>query len=269
METLLLANNVLTNISSSVFNATKRLQNLNLDSNRINLTSHNAFSGLRDLQLLSLRSNKLGYQLNPSTEEYDTVLENVSGADHIRLERRPVVLLSVEALDARQLPGLRTLDLGANPFSVILSKSSPFAKPSRNPYRVSGDAASTVESASMLQQSVTINASTSGLMEEEGEVWSKLQELRLDGCFIELIEASSFEGLISLSILRIHDNSLTVSEVSFRYTGCDACKVVVRREKESKTASEGVQRVRRGKRSSKDTLAFGFGQGNESAGYEC
>lgn len=231
METLLLANNVLTNISTSVFNATKRLQNLNLDSNRINLTSHNAFSGLRDLQLLSLRSNKLGYQLNPSTEEYDTVLENVSGADHIRLERRPVVLLSVEALDARQLPGLRTLDLGANPFSVILSKSSPFAKPSRNPYRLSE--ASTLESASMLQQSVSINASsTSGLMEEEDEVWSKLQELRLDACFIELIEASSFEGLISLSILRIHDNSLTVSEVSFRYTGCDACKVVVRREKE-------------------------------------
>lgn len=173
----MLTNNSLSNISSPLFFDLKRLERLHLQQNNISSTSEDSLNGLTSLKFLSLRDNKLGLEMNPSSQSY-SIFASIPSARHVYSDSRPVNLLSIEGLKSSILPNLTILDIGRNAFSGILHKFSPFAFDESSP---------------------------------ETSSWGKLAELKLDGCFIEFIEGSSFSGLISLSILRIHDNSLTVS----------------------------------------------------------
>lgn len=224
LEHLLLTNNSLRNLSSLLFHHLSRLETLTLENNPINATSRDSLKGLSKLQFLSLRNTDLGVELSPSSHEYNIILDKIPSARKVMQERRPVVILSVEALQASFLPNLTTLDLGRNRFSGIVGQYSPFASNQRVnddigdsrqrrhvfSFRDSNDA-QFAASISSSQDNIRGSSMMAPPSSSSLDSWTRLKEILLDGCAIEFIEASSFRGLVSLSILKIHDNSLTVS----------------------------------------------------------
>jgi hypothetical protein len=236
-----MSNNSLRNLSSQLFHHLNRLETLTLENNPINETSRDSLKGLSKLQFLSLRNSDLGVELSPNDVDYKTILDRIPSARKLQQERRAVVILSVEALQASFLPNLTTLDLGRNRFSGIIRQFSPFASnQGLNDEGIEGESRqrrhASLDSNAHFDASIpsshssfpiilqdnnrasssspsSIIASSSSPLDSSSSSWTRLKELLLDGCSIEFIEASSFKGLVSLSILRIHDNSLTVSKV--------------------------------------------------------
>lgn len=185
-------NNQLKNVSSNVFSHLTNLQVLNLSSNSIEIMSHNSFANLTKLKYLSLRQNKLGDQLSIFDENINDQIP-IDVVNNLKMQPYDRILsLTLIALDVIYLPNVHSIDLRHNKFHVILRSTSPFSTLRR------GKEFATVGSDHTLR------------------TWPKLEELSLDGCAMEFLQDGSFDGLISLSILRLNDNSLKVGNTTKR-----------------------------------------------------
>lgn len=198
LETLNLTNNRLQRISSATFSHLLSLKLLNLSSNSMQEVSSNAFANLANLTTLSLRDNELGRELKYEVSEDEQDDEN-NGQLIIPDEMKQVLRdsestvfhLSLSALDVMYLPHVQSIDLGHNVFQAILQSHSPFSTFKRRNRNTSSSATARVT---------------------QSAVWTHLKQLSLDGCAIEFLEKGSLDGLISLSILRLNNNSLKVRD---------------------------------------------------------
>lgn len=188
LKILQLNNNLLRNLTQSVFSHLTAVESINLANNKLRQLSVNAFSKLRNLRTLNLRNNELGVTIAPDSISYE-MIKQVLGIDSNYFDAPTV--LAIDALSPDNLPNLTKLDLGGNHFQLIARYWSPFSS-NGQAYRaaLSGETADDKIDAYM---------------------WFELKELLLDNCGITFIEPGSFEGLISLSILKLNDNNLEVS----------------------------------------------------------
>ena len=182
---------------------------LNLEGNGISYLSRDSFMGLRELVTLKLNNNNLRNVTEPVFENLkqletldlsrneisylsDAAFSGLNSLRSLQLRRNRLgllvtpndaeiektVVLTVDGLRADHLPNLTTLDLGDINFPRVAKYWSPFS--SSEGYR-----------------NVMF-------------VWFNLKELLLDGCAIDSIEPGSFDGLVSLLILKLRNNNLKV-----------------------------------------------------------
>lgn len=187
LKVLKLSNNTLQSAKS--FGQLNKLETLDLANNEINELSVDVFKGMASLKYLSLRHNKLGHLVHPPDKEYFLV-KMIKDLPSVA-KKMPVLLLYMESLSPEYLLNLTKLDLGLNGFTVIAEDWSPFGK-------MDGELYKYISNGRKPSKSIPF-------------IWYNLQELFLDGCFIEYIENGSFAGLASLLVLKLNSNSLLVS----------------------------------------------------------
>lgn len=163
----------------------------------------NAFTNMVNLTTLSLRDNELGRELKyEMNDDEETSRENNNGQLMIPSEMKKMlqesestlVHLSLSALDPMNLPNVQFIDLGLNVFHGILQSESPFSRFKRK------------------YKNTSSSSRSANVQEFTGTTWTHLKQLSLDGCAIEFLEKGSLDGLISLSILRLNNNSLKVRD---------------------------------------------------------
>ncbi|KAI1282113.1 Leucine-rich repeat-containing protein 15 [Halotydeus destructor] len=205
LEQLKLNHNKIENITESIFHKMSKLKELDLRRNQMNALSEVAFLGLNSLQSLNLAQNNVGTAVYPSKESDAKSINRISA---ISLTKdKPAVILSPSGLSPEVVPQLQVLDLSQNGFTHILRSWSPFAQ--RGCLSLSGGIVECTERSGNGSDSRLPSSAGKSIMALNSFLWWNLQDVSLNGCFIEFIEESSFEGLPSLLHLKLHDNSLT------------------------------------------------------------
>ncbi|KAI1282114.1 Leucine-rich repeat-containing protein 15 [Halotydeus destructor] len=210
LRKLKLSRNEITSLSDNAFVSQKRLEILDLDENSISSLTVNSFNGLNLVEQLRLSQNKidnitksiftklrnlkeLNLRRNAISELSSVAFVGLTGLEHLNLGHNR--LRTLPPLSPSVLPLLRTLDLNHNNFTHIVKSTSPFAQ-------------RTVQSSTLTSVVDSAEGSSSNYDSNESFLWLNLQDVSLNGCSIELIDESAFEGLPFLFHLRLHDNNL-------------------------------------------------------------
>jgi Leucine-rich repeat (LRR) protein len=167
----------LSDLEPNTFHGLVNLNKLTLSSNKLTLLNEASFKGLKNLTRLDLRS----YQLTEINEETFRDICNLS-----KLELYNNQLIDIKfGLNNESLQQLKCLDLSGN-------KLENFEINFRN----------------LEELNLRFNRNLTRLRPGAFKNLSKLKRLHLDGCSLKVVDANTFEGLLSFEHLDLTENGL-------------------------------------------------------------